>query len=105
MRVIGVTSAQRLPGFESIAAVAETLPGFSAVGWFALVAPAGTPAAIVSRVNRDINAVLAQPEIARRMRELGVFEGGGSPAELDAFMRAERARWRKVTLEAGIEPE
>ena len=105
VRVIGVTAAKRLPGFESIPAVAETLPGFIAVGWFALVAPAGTPADVVARVNADVNAVLAQPEVARRMRDLGVFDGGGSPAELDAFMRAERARWQKVVREAGIDPE
>jgi tripartite-type tricarboxylate transporter receptor subunit TctC len=105
VRVIGVTAERRLPGFDSIAAVAETLPGFTAVGWFALVAPTSTPADVVARVNRDINAVLAQPEVASRMRELGVFEGGGSPAEVDAFMRAERGRWQKVVREAGIEPE
>ena len=105
VRVIGVSSAARLPGFESIPAIAETLPGFLAVGWFALVAPAGTPADAIARVNRDINAVLAQPELARRMRELGVFDGGGSPQELDRFMAAERARWRKVVRDAGIEPE
>jgi tripartite-type tricarboxylate transporter receptor subunit TctC len=105
VRVIGVSAAKRLAGFESIPAVAETLPGFIAVGWFALVAPAGTPPDLVTRVNGDVNAVLAQPEVARRMRELGVFEGGGSPAEVDAFMRTERARWQKVTRDAGIEPE
>jgi tripartite-type tricarboxylate transporter receptor subunit TctC len=105
VRVIGVSAAKRLAGFESIPAVAETLPGFIAVGWFALVAPAGTPPDLVTRVNGDVNAVLTQPEVARRMRELGVFEGGGSPAEVDAFMRTERARWQKVTRDAGIEPE
>jgi tripartite-type tricarboxylate transporter receptor subunit TctC len=105
VRLIGVSAAKRLAGFESIPAVAETLPGFIAVGWFALVAPAGTPPDLVTRVNGDVNAVLAQPEVARRMRELGVFEGGGSPAEVDAFMRTERARWQKVTRDAGIEPE
>jgi tripartite-type tricarboxylate transporter receptor subunit TctC len=105
VRVIGVSAAKRLAGFESIPAVAETLPGFIAVGWFALVAPAGTPPDLVARVNADVNSVLRQPEVARRMRELGVFEGGGTPAEVDAFMRAERARWQKVTRDAGIEPE
>jgi tripartite-type tricarboxylate transporter receptor subunit TctC len=105
LRVIGVTSPRRVAGFESIPAVAETLPGFSAVGWFALLAPAGTPAPLVARANQDVNAVLAQPELARRMRDLGVFEGGGSPEELDRFMRAERARWQKVIRDARIEPE
>ena len=105
LRVLGVSSARRLPGFESIPAIGETLPGFVAVGWFALVAPAGTPAEVIARVNRDINSVLAQPEVARRMRELGVFDGGGPPQELDRFMAAERARWKKVVRDAGIDPE
>jgi tripartite-type tricarboxylate transporter receptor subunit TctC len=105
LRVLGVTSPRRLPGFESIPAVAETLPGFAAVGWFALLAPVGTPAEIVSQVNHDLDAVRALPDTARRMRELGVFEGGGSPQDLDRFMREERARWQKVIREAGIEPE
>jgi tripartite-type tricarboxylate transporter receptor subunit TctC len=105
LRVLGVTSPRRIAGFESIPAVAETLPGFAAVGWFALLAPAGTPGEIVLRVNQDLDAVLALPGVAQRMRELGVFEGGGSPQELDRFMREERARWQKVIREAGIEPE
>lgn len=105
LRIIAVTSQRRLPGFEAVPAVAETLPGFAAVGWFALVAPAGTAAEVVVRVNRDLNEVQAQPEVAQRVRQLGVFDGGGTPQEVDRFLRAERALWQKVIRDAGIEPE
>jgi tripartite-type tricarboxylate transporter receptor subunit TctC len=105
LRVIGVSAPRRVAGYENIPTIAETIPGFEAVGWFAIVAPAGTPADIVARVNRDVNTVLAIPEIAARMRQFGMFDGGGSPADLDRFMKAERAKWGRVIREARIEPE
>lgn len=105
LRVIGVTAPRRVPGFENIPAFSETLPGFEAVGWFAIVAPAGTPADIVGAMNREVNKVLAQPDVAQRMRQFGMFDYGGTPADLDRFMRAERTKWARVIREARIEPE
>lgn len=105
LRVIGVSAERRVPGFEAIPTVAETLPGFAAVGWFAIVAPAGTPAETVARVNRDVNAVLAAPDIATRMRQFGMFDGGGAPETLDRFMKSERTKWARVIRDARIEPE
>ena len=105
LRVIGVSARTRVPGFEAIPTINETLPGFEAVGWFALVAPAGTPADIIERTNRELNAILAQPEVGQRMRGFGMFDFGGSAADLDRFMKAERAKWARVMREARIEPE
>jgi tripartite-type tricarboxylate transporter receptor subunit TctC len=105
LRVIGVSARTRVPGFESVPTINETLPGFEAVGWFAVVAPAGTPADIVERVNRELNAILGQPEVGQRMRGFGMFDFGGSAADLDRFMKAERSKWAKVMREARIEPE
>ena len=105
LRVIGVATSRRVPGFEAIPLVSETYPGFEAVGWFAIVAPAGTPQDIIARMNKEVNALLAVPDIAARMRQFGMFEYGGTPADLDRFMRAERAKWSKVIREAKIEPE
>lgn len=105
LRILGVTASRRIAGFEAIPAVAETIADFAAVGWFALLAPAGTPPEIITRVNADVNAVLAIPEIAVRMRQFGVFDGGGTPDQLDRFLRAERSRWQKVIRDAKIEPE
>ena len=105
LRVVGVTSPKRVPGYESIPTFAETLPGFSAVGWFALLAPAATPRDAINRVNKDINAVLAIPEIAQRMHTLGMFDGGGTPEGLDSFLRTERAKWQRVIRDAKFELE
>jgi tripartite-type tricarboxylate transporter receptor subunit TctC len=106
LKGIAVTSAQRLPGLENIPAVAETIPGFEATGWFIMVAPTGTPAAIVGRMNAEMDKVLKDPAINSRMRELGIFsEGAGTPASVDAFVKAERATWTKIVREIGIQPE
>ena len=67
LRVLATTSAKRVPGWENVPALAETLPGFDMVGWFAIVAPAGTPAAVIERVNRDLNTVLNDKEVAERI--------------------------------------
>jgi tripartite-type tricarboxylate transporter receptor subunit TctC len=106
LKGIAVTSAQRLPGLESIPAVAETFPGFEATGWFIMVAPTGTPAGVVRRMNAEMDRVLKDPAINSRMRELGIFsEGAGTPASVDAFVRTERATWTRIVREIGIEPE
>ena len=65
--MLATTSAQRVAGWEQVPALAETLPGFDMVGWFAVVAPTGTPAAVIERVNRDVNALLADKEVAERI--------------------------------------
>jgi len=75
-----VTAGKRVSGLESVPTMAESYPGFEYVGWFALVAPAGTPEPVVRKVNADVNAVLAKDEIQKRLLELGAInEGPASP--------------------------
>jgi tripartite-type tricarboxylate transporter receptor subunit TctC len=106
LRPIAVTSARRVTGLESVPTLAETYPGFEYVGWFALLAPTGTPADVVQRVNRDVNKVLAEPEMARRLLDLGAInEGPGTPQQLAEFLQAERTRWTKLVHEIGLQPE
>ena len=105
LRVIGVSSAKRLPNFPDIQAMAEVAPGFSMVGWFGIMAPAGTPANVLARVNRDTNAVLRIPLIAERMLQLGMYEPGGTAEEFGRFIVEERARWASAIKTAKIEPE
>ena len=106
LRALAVTSAQRAPGYESVPPVAETFPGFDFNGWFAMVAPAGTPADIVRRINREIGLVLADPEIARRLREIGFYTDGAEPPEVAAeFIRHELERWGRLVREIGLQPE
>jgi tripartite-type tricarboxylate transporter receptor subunit TctC len=106
LRALAVTSAQRAPGYESVPPVAETFPGFDFNGWFAMVAPAGTPADIVRRMNREIGLVLADPEIARRLREIGFYTDGAEPPEAAAeFIRQELESWGRLVREIGLQPE
>jgi tripartite-type tricarboxylate transporter receptor subunit TctC len=106
LRPIAVTSGKRVTGLESVPTMAESHPGFEYVGWFALVAPAGTPEAIVRKVNADVNAVLAQPEVQKRLLELGAInEGPGTPEQLAQFLKDERARWAKLVKDINLQPE
>jgi tripartite-type tricarboxylate transporter receptor subunit TctC len=105
LRVIAVSSQKRLPNFPEIAAVAESVPGFSFNGWFCLMAPTGTSNEIVARVNQDVNQVLKMPDIAARLLGFGIYDPGGTPEELAQFIRAERQNFARAVKTAGIEPE
>jgi tripartite-type tricarboxylate transporter receptor subunit TctC len=105
LRAIAVTAPSRLPSFPHVPTVSETIPGFVAVGWFALLAPAGTPDAIVSKVSRDLNDVLTQPDVLKRFEGLGVFSRPTSPDETTQFIRRERDTWRPVIKGAGLVAE
>ena len=105
LRAVAVTSAARLPGFESLPTAAETLPGFESVGWFAVFAPAGTPAAVVDKVNTDINRVIQMPEIVARFADLGMYSRVGSVKSASDFLTSERALWKKVVQDAGIQAQ
>ncbi len=103
LRPLAVTSAKRMADFDSVPALSETLPGFDMVGWFALVAPAGTPSAIVERVNRDVNALLNDRDFAARIAAIGpVADGSMNVGQVEAFLQAERTRWGAATKEIGI---
>jgi tripartite-type tricarboxylate transporter receptor subunit TctC len=106
LRPIAVTAGKRVTGLESVPTMAESYPGFEYVGWFALVAPAGTPEPLVRKVNADVNAVLARPEVLNRLLELGAInEGPGSPEQLAQFLRDERVRWAKLVKDIDLQPE
>ena len=106
LRPLAVSSGKRVRGLEDVPTLAETYPGFEYVGWFALLAPTGTPAAIVQKANRDVDKVLTDPEVAQRLFDLGlVNEGAGTPESLAEFLRAERDRWAKLVKDIGLQPE
>jgi len=106
LRALAVSSAQRIPGYEEVPPIADTFPGFDFIGWFAMVAPAGTPSAIVQRINSELDRALKDPEIVQRLRDVGFYtDGAGTPGALSDFLRAERERWSRVVREIGIEPE
>ncbi|MBP6897199.1 MULTISPECIES: Bug family tripartite tricarboxylate transporter substrate binding protein [Pseudacidovorax] len=106
VRALAVSTGKRLPQWPQVATVAETLPGFEFTGWNGIFAPAGTPAAVVARINADLDKVMAQPETAQRLAALGTMaEGPMSPAEFGSFMKAERERWAVAVKTIGLQPE
>lgn len=106
LRVLAVTSAKRVAGWEQVPALAEFLPGVEMTGWMAIVAPAGTPQPIVLRLNAEINKLLAQPAIAEKMFAIGpIAAPGGSPRQFEMFLLDEHKRLGQVALEIGLLPE
>jgi tripartite-type tricarboxylate transporter receptor subunit TctC len=100
---VGVSSAKRASNLPNVPTVAESgLPGFDYNLWVAVFAPAGTPADIVEKINRDINQVLREPEIKERMSALGAEAMSMTPAEFDRFMRSEMDDAARVVKAAGI---
>jgi tripartite-type tricarboxylate transporter receptor subunit TctC len=96
IKALAVASSKRLSRFPDLATVAETVPGFSAMGWFALLAPAGTPEPIVRQVNKDLLTVLELPELRKSFEDLGTFVRPMSPTEITQFIHDEQAVWRPV---------
>jgi tripartite-type tricarboxylate transporter receptor subunit TctC len=106
LRALAVTGSRRSETLPELPTVAESgLPGYVAVGWFGLLAPVATPAAIVARLSADANRVLAEPEVRVRMQALGADPGGNTPEEFARFIREDQAKWSKLMREAGIKVE
>ena len=106
LRALAVSSPKRLPELKDVATLAESFPGLVFSAWYAVVAPAGTPEAIVQRLNRETGRLLADPVVEQRLNLLGIYpEGASAPAQLDAFFASERAFWRKTAREMKMEPD
>lgn len=101
LRALGVTSLKRAAAAPDIPAIAETLPGFEAVSWFALFAPAGTPKPIVDKLQGEVSKILKSPEVAKRLTDIGLEPIGSTPEDLAAYQRAEIVKWAKVVKESG----
>jgi tripartite-type tricarboxylate transporter receptor subunit TctC len=99
---LAVASALRLLNLPELPTVAETVPDFTAMGWFVLMAPRGTPDAIVRKVNGDLNGVLGEAELRQRLQELGAFVRIMSPDETATFIRREQESWRPVVKKVGL---
>lgn len=102
LKLLGVGTDSRLAAWPSVPAVAETVSGFSAYSWTALMAPAGVPDEVIRKINADTAAVLADPEIIAKLEAQGAIPGKGSPEDLAAFIQSEIDKWAKVIAEGNI---
>ena len=106
MKALAVSAGQRLVTLPAVPTLGETFAGFEYTGWNGLFAPAGTPPEVIARVNRDLDALLKQPEVAQRLLTLGsIAEPSMNVAGFDGFMRSERERWAVIVKTIGITPE
>jgi len=106
LRALAVTGIARIPSLPQLPTLDEVgVKGFDASGWYGIVAPAGTPAEIVQRLNAEIVRIMQTPELRARLDTEGAIPAAGSPAEFGAFIVSEIARWGALLKRAGIEPQ
>jgi tripartite-type tricarboxylate transporter receptor subunit TctC len=105
LRALAVTTAMRSPELPDVPTVAETVPGYEASAWFGMGAPKGTPPDIINRLNKAINAALADPNIQARLRELGGTSIAGTPADFGKVIADETDKWAKVVTAVGVKVE
>jgi tripartite-type tricarboxylate transporter receptor subunit TctC len=106
LRALGVTSLTRSAAAPDIPTIAEQgLPGFEAVSWFAMFAPPATPKAVVEKIQTEIQRILKQPEIAKKLTDIGLEPVGSTSEELAVYQRAEIAKWAKVVKDSGAKVE
>ena len=96
VKLIAVASAKRLAEFPDVPTVAETIPGFQATGWAVMVAPVGTPEAIIGKVSEDLRKVVAQPELEKKLAALGSYTRAMSAAEATSFIHKQQQMWQPV---------
>jgi tripartite-type tricarboxylate transporter receptor subunit TctC len=104
LRAIGVTTLERSRTLPDIPAVAETVAGYEAVQWQALLGPKGLPEEVVQRWNNEINRVLQMPDVKERLASDGMEAAGGSPARFGEVLKRDSAKWEQVVRRAGIKP-
>jgi len=103
LRALAVTSVARVPELPEVPTMKEAgLDDFQVTAWFGLVAPAGTPNAVIERLYKTVAGILAEPEVRSKLAELGGVPGGDTPAHFGDFIRAERERWARVVKDTGI---
>ena len=101
LRALGVTGPRRSPAFPDVPAISETVPGYEVVNWFGIVAPAGTPKAVVTRVNAELNKALKSPELVKMLNAQTAEAVGGTPDAFGKVIRADYAKWGRVVKQSG----
>lgn len=104
LKAIAVTSLTRAPELPNVPTVAETLPGYESLAWNGLLAPRGTPPAIVARLSAELGEVLKMPDVVAAMGNVGLRPHFKGPKEFDVFLKSEMTRWEKAVKDAGVIP-
>jgi tripartite-type tricarboxylate transporter receptor subunit TctC len=105
LRALAVSGAHHAPAAPELPTIAETFSGFTAVVWFGVLAPAGTPAAVIARLSAEFDRIVHEPDTVKEFAAIGGEPVGGSPASFAAFIHQEISRWIRVAREAGIRIE
>jgi tripartite-type tricarboxylate transporter receptor subunit TctC len=105
LKPLAIASKERLAAYPDVPTVSETVPGFVAVGWMALVAPSGTSAETVQKLNADLHAALSKPELMLRYEALGAASQTMSLPQIQAYIRAEQELWRPVVRQIGLKSQ
>ena len=102
LKALGISSPERSKAIPTLPTIAEQgMPGFQSSTWFGILAPAGTPEAVVNRLNAEFAKALAEPDIAKRIADLGATSTPNSPADYARFLRADLEKWRRVVAQSG----
>ncbi len=106
VRPLAVTTAKRASVAAAVPTMAEAgLAGYETSTWGGVLAPAGTPKAVVAKLNTEMNRILALPDVRQRMQDAGIEVGGGTPQQFGEFIQTEMVKWAQVAKDAGIQPE
>lgn len=102
LRALGVSSAKRIPALPNVPTIAEAgVPGYEAIGWNGLTGPAGMPQAVTDKLNAEVVKIMQNPDVSKRLSELGLEPRTSTPAEFSAFLKAEVVKWAKVVKDSG----
>ena len=104
VRAIGIGHPKRVQSMPEVQAIAEVLPGFNNTSWYGLLAPAGTPPAVVNKINAEMRRAVANAEFRKQLESMGLEPASSTPKEMGDLIRTELARWTKVIREAHIQP-
>jgi len=103
LNALGVSTAKRLAALPRVPTIAETLPGYEVINWWGVLAPAGTPPAIVAKLNAAMAGMLRDVDVQETLAREGIDRAGSSASEFGAFIRIEIAKWTKVARETGVQ--
>jgi tripartite-type tricarboxylate transporter receptor subunit TctC len=103
LRALGVTSPKRSASLPDVPSISEVVPGYAMIGWYSLVAPTGTPAAVLAKASAEVVKAVKEPEFGEQLRILGTDVVGGTRADLDAFRRSERKRISELVKAADVD--